>query len=111
MADLDMDKLVEVGARALHARDPTALSRDWFGDPPEFRDRWRADARAILAAVLPLLLEGPREALAAAKIALNVAANDAHERDDEELRHRCAKACNDVAQALATIDSLLGKGG
>lgn len=55
-------------------------------------------------------MSGVVEVLSEAKVALNIAANDAADRQSEELRARCAKACNSVAHALSTLRSA-DKGG
>ena len=61
---IDFDGLVEMGARAAYeddAGDPRGVPWEELWDP--VKAPYREDARAILTAVLPRVLAGPREAL------------------------------------------------
>jgi len=83
MTDLDFDGLVEMGARAAYeddAGDPRGVPWEELWDP--VKAPYREDARAILSAVLPHVLAGPREALGP----LASVADDYDDSEDDALR-------------------------
>ena len=114
--DLDVDALVEAGARAAWAlhpaykgSNPDSPRWEWedFSPGSDVREYWLDITRAVLAAVLPTALKGAREALGRAELMLNTAANDAAYNYDGGRHEQFTAAGRRARSTLSYIDALL----